>query len=76
MQHLVFVERGKTKTVTGKQLSPITMSKINKWNLKALYRQYYKSVIAKYHNAEGCKTEHVKVGDGKPIYTIKNGISN
>ncbi|MCX4027950.1 hypothetical protein H0A36_19605 [Endozoicomonas sp. SM1973] len=71
MEHLVFVERGKTKTATGKQLSAITISKINKWNLKAPDRQYYKSVMAKYHSAEGGKTEHVKVGNGEPIYTIK-----
>lgn len=47
------------------------MFKINKWDLKAPDRQYYKSVVAKYHSSEGGKTEHVKVRNGEPIYTIK-----
>ncbi|WP_163832161.1 contractile injection system protein, VgrG/Pvc8 family [Spartinivicinus ruber] len=71
MEHLVFVERGKTKTATGRQLSPITITKVSKWNLKAPDRQYYKSVTAKHHSTEEGKTSHVKVGNGEPVYTIK-----
>ncbi|WP_264373668.1 phage late control D family protein [Wolbachia endosymbiont (group A) of Lasioglossum malachurum] len=72
--YLLFVSKGKAKSVTGKTLSTITFTPgdITNWKVRFNERNQYGSVIAYWYDYEKAETITEKVGDQEPSYILRD----
>ncbi|WP_341813965.1 hypothetical protein [Wolbachia endosymbiont (group B) of Dendrolimus pini] len=71
---LLFVSKGKAKSVTGKTLSTITLTPrdITSWQVRFNERNQYGSVIAYWYDYEKAETITEKIGDQEPSYILRD----
>lgn len=75
---LIFVPKGKAKSVTGKELTPVEIRRadLSSWRFTFPDRAQYKSVVATYRDADVAKDVDIKVGDGEPILKLPKHYPN
>lgn len=69
---LIFVPRGEAKTVTGKSMPAVALSRtdILQWNVTLDGRGKYPSVRASFHDAANAIRTPVDVGSGSPVRVL------
>lgn len=74
--NLVLAPRGKSKSLTGRQLSAVTLdrSEITTWNLNTSEREAYRSVQTFWHNLQTGEKVAVTVGDGDPVKMLRGNF--
>jgi len=72
--YLLFVPKGEAKSATGKTLPNITLTphQISDYRITLADRGKYAAVTAKWHNTQTGEHTEVKVGDDKPVYTLRH----
>lgn len=76
--YLLFVSKGKAKSVTGKTLSTITLTPrdITSWQVRFNERNQYGSVIAYWYDYEKAETMTEKMGNQEPSYILRDIYAN
>jgi len=71
---LLFLERGESKTVSGKLIPPVDIpaSKLSTYNATLPDRDRYKRVVAQYQDLKKAKLVDVVAGEGDPSFTFRN----
>ena len=75
---LLFVPKGEAKSATGKTIPAVTISRnqTSDHRITIADRGKYPTVLAHWHNtATGTRTP-VRVGEGKPVYTLRHPYQN
>jgi len=78
MDALVFVTRGEARSVTGKALPLIALSKedLTAGSYRQTDRSKYRSVKARWHNGDAALTQFEQIGTEKPTYVLRNDYPN
>ena len=73
-KRLIFAPRGEAKTASGQPMASVSLTRtdLTSWNVRLSDRDKYKSVTAYYHDTTVGKRMPVTVGQGKPVYSIRN----
>ncbi|WP_163833305.1 phage late control D family protein [Spartinivicinus ruber] len=71
--YLLFVKRGKGKSVSGIKLPTVNLQPTDITDLYIIIaeRGAFQSVTAKYEDQGNAKTQQVTIGEGKPCHTIR-----
>jgi len=72
--YLLFVPRGEAKSATGKTLPALTLTPgdVSDYRVTLADRGRYQAVKANWHNTETGERIEVKVGEGKPVFTLRH----
>ncbi|EGG94656.1 phage late control D [gamma proteobacterium IMCC1989] len=75
---LLFVKRGEAKTVSGKKLPAISLTRkqVTSWHVSLIERGDYASVVAKYRDTKEAKEVEITAGSGTPVYTIRKSFKD
>lgn len=72
--HLIFAPEGEAKSVTGKSLPSVPLSRggLSRWDVTLADRGRYASVTAEWHDVSGTgQPQPVTVGEGEPVYRLR-----
>ncbi|MES9873172.1 MAG: contractile injection system protein, VgrG/Pvc8 family [Candidatus Sedimenticola sp. 6PFRAG7] len=75
---LLFVPKGEAKSASGKTVPPVTIhrSETSDHRISMPDRGKYKAVIAHWHDTSSGNRTPVRIGDGKPVHTLKHTYSD
>ncbi len=77
--HLIFIERGKGKSASGKSLPEIVIyasDRLENFGYDYVGRKKFKSARASYYDAPKAAQKDVKVGSGEPQLSLRNIYKN
>ena len=76
--YLLFVPKGEGKSATGKAISPVAINRSEASNHRVTLadRGKYQAVLANWHDTVTGKRISVKVGDEKPVFTLRHVYSD
>ncbi len=75
---LLVVPRGEMRSATGKNMSTVSLTKkdLLDWRMTSAERGRYEAVTAYWHDLASASKIPEKVGDGTPVYTLRNTYPN
>lgn len=75
---LLVVEKGKSKTASGKELAPIELmpEDITSWKVRMADRSKYASVSTRWNDLDSGQEKTVTAGEGKPTLKITHAYSD
>ncbi len=72
--NLLFVKRGEAKSVSGKGMPEIALTKkdVSRWRVTHADRNQFATVRAHYRNLENPQDGHVEAGSGEPVFCLRD----
>lgn len=76
--NLIFATRGESKSISGKDLptTQIVASQVQRHQMTQADRGKYAAVLTHWHDLMNADRMPVKVGQGKPVYTLRHTYSD